>query len=71
MDKFKFRSVLAEDVLEFYLEYFPDLKEKNVHKIEGAEIAFLCCKITKARLNEYCLVRLPFAISFVSSRLLC
>ncbi len=37
VDKFKFRSVLAEDALEFYLEYFPDLKEKNVHKTEGAE----------------------------------
>uniref|UniRef100_A0A8C1P1H1 Aminopeptidase B n=2 Tax=Cyprinus carpio TaxID=7962 RepID=A0A8C1P1H1_CYPCA len=37
VDKFKFRSVLAEDVLEFYLEYFPDLKEKNVHKIEGLD----------------------------------
>ncbi len=37
VDKFKFRSVLAEDALEFYLEFFPDLKEKNVHKIKGAE----------------------------------
>uniref|UniRef100_A0A671RI90 Aminopeptidase B n=1 Tax=Sinocyclocheilus anshuiensis TaxID=1608454 RepID=A0A671RI90_9TELE len=37
VDKFKFRSVLAEDALEFYLEYFPDLKEKNVHKIEGLD----------------------------------
>lgn len=37
VEKFKFRSVLAEDALEFYLEYFPDLKEKNVHKIEGKE----------------------------------
>ncbi|XP_067244245.1 aminopeptidase B isoform X2 [Chanodichthys erythropterus] len=37
VEKFKFRSVLAEDTLEFYLEYFPDLKEKNVHKIEGLD----------------------------------
>uniref|UniRef100_A0A672SVP0 Aminopeptidase B n=1 Tax=Sinocyclocheilus grahami TaxID=75366 RepID=A0A672SVP0_SINGR len=37
VDKFKFRSVLAEDALEFYLEYFPDLKEKNVHKIDGLD----------------------------------
>ncbi|KAI2659193.1 Aminopeptidase B [Labeo rohita] len=29
--------VLAEDALEFYLEYFPDLKEKNAHKIEGLD----------------------------------
>lgn len=35
VDKFKFRSVIAEDTLEFYLEYFPDLKKKSVHKIEG------------------------------------
>ncbi|KAJ8395394.1 hypothetical protein AAFF_G00033790 [Aldrovandia affinis] len=37
VDKFKFRSVIAEDALEFYLEYFPDLKKKGVHKIEGLE----------------------------------
>ncbi|XP_006628411.3 aminopeptidase B [Lepisosteus oculatus] len=37
VDKFKFRSVVAEDTLEFYLEYFPDLKEKDVHRIEGLE----------------------------------
>ncbi|XP_076860558.1 aminopeptidase B isoform X2 [Brachyhypopomus gauderio] len=36
-DKFKFCSVIAEDALDFFLEYFPDLKEKNVHKIEGLE----------------------------------
>lgn len=35
MEKFKYQSVMAEDALEFYLEYFPDLKEKNVHKTEG------------------------------------
>ncbi|XP_048877697.1 aminopeptidase B isoform X2 [Brienomyrus brachyistius] len=37
VDKFKFRSVVAEDALEFYLDYFPDLKEKEVHKIKGLE----------------------------------
>ncbi|XP_056324640.1 aminopeptidase B isoform X1 [Danio aesculapii] len=37
VEKFKFRSVLAEDALEFYLEYFPELKEKNVHKIKGLD----------------------------------
>ncbi|XP_062842313.1 aminopeptidase B [Trichomycterus rosablanca] len=37
VDKFKFCSVVVEDTLEFYLDYFPDLKEKGVHKIEGLE----------------------------------
>uniref|UniRef100_A0A8C1ZMY1 Aminopeptidase B n=1 Tax=Cyprinus carpio TaxID=7962 RepID=A0A8C1ZMY1_CYPCA len=37
VDKFKFRSVIAEDVLDFYLEFFPDLKEKNVHQIKGLD----------------------------------
>ncbi|XP_072522300.1 aminopeptidase B isoform X1 [Salminus brasiliensis] len=37
VDKFKFCSVIAEDTLEFFLEYFPDLKKKSVHKIEGLE----------------------------------
>lgn len=35
VEKFKYQSVMAEDALEFYLEFFPDLKEKNVHKTEG------------------------------------
>ncbi|XP_061076945.1 aminopeptidase B isoform X1 [Conger conger] len=37
VDKFKFCSVIAEDALGFYLEYFPELKKKGVHKIEGLE----------------------------------
>ncbi|CAB1315172.1 unnamed protein product, partial [Coregonus sp. 'balchen'] len=37
IDRFKFHSVMAEDALEFFLEYFPDLKKKGVHKIEGLE----------------------------------
>lgn len=37
VDKFKFRSVMSEDTLEFYLDYFPELKEKGVHKKSGLE----------------------------------
>ncbi|XP_020343408.1 aminopeptidase B isoform X1 [Oncorhynchus kisutch] len=37
IDKFKFRSVMAEDALEFFLEYFPDLKKKGVDMIKGLE----------------------------------
>ncbi|XP_055769624.1 aminopeptidase B isoform X3 [Salvelinus fontinalis] len=37
VDKFKFRSVMAEDALEFFLEYFPDLKKKGVDMIKGLE----------------------------------
>lgn len=37
VDKFKFRSIMAEDALEFFLEYFPELKKKGVHNIEGLE----------------------------------
>ncbi|XP_073732174.1 aminopeptidase B isoform X2 [Misgurnus anguillicaudatus] len=37
VEKFKYQSVMAEDALEFYLEYFPDLKEKNVHKTDGLD----------------------------------
>ncbi|XP_062323597.1 aminopeptidase B isoform X2 [Osmerus eperlanus] len=37
VDKFKFRSIMAEDALEFFLEYFSDLKKKGVHNIEGLE----------------------------------
>uniref|UniRef100_A0AAY4EXQ0 Aminopeptidase B n=1 Tax=Denticeps clupeoides TaxID=299321 RepID=A0AAY4EXQ0_9TELE len=37
VDKFKFCSVIAEDALEFYLDYFSDLKTKGVHKIEGLD----------------------------------
>ncbi|KAL4622438.1 aminopeptidase B isoform X1 [Arapaima gigas] len=37
VDKFKFCSIMAEDALEFYLEYFPDLKKKGVRNIKGLE----------------------------------
>ncbi|XP_031423788.1 aminopeptidase B isoform X2 [Clupea harengus] len=37
VDKFKFCSVMSEDTLEFYLEYFPELKKKGVHQIKGLE----------------------------------
>uniref|UniRef100_A0AAZ3P8L0 Arginyl aminopeptidase (aminopeptidase B) n=1 Tax=Oncorhynchus tshawytscha TaxID=74940 RepID=A0AAZ3P8L0_ONCTS len=40
IDKFKFCSVMAEDALEFFLEYFPDLKKKGVHKIEVKGLEF-------------------------------
>ncbi|XP_027465721.2 aminopeptidase B isoform X1 [Zalophus californianus] len=37
VNEFKFQSILAEDFLEFYLEYFPELKKKNVESIPGFE----------------------------------
>ncbi|KAJ8259610.1 hypothetical protein GJAV_G00171430 [Gymnothorax javanicus] len=37
VEKFKFRSVVVEDMLGFYLEYFPDLAQKGVDKKEGFE----------------------------------
>lgn len=35
VDEFKFQSILADDFLEFYLEYFPELKKKGVDSIPG------------------------------------
>lgn len=37
MDEFKFQSILADDFLEFYLEYFPELKERKVDSIPGKQ----------------------------------
>ncbi|KAG8451107.1 hypothetical protein GDO86_003394 [Hymenochirus boettgeri] len=37
VQKFKFQSIIADEALEFYLEYFPELKEKGVDKIPGLE----------------------------------
>uniref|UniRef100_A0A2K6ETY5 Aminopeptidase B n=1 Tax=Propithecus coquereli TaxID=379532 RepID=A0A2K6ETY5_PROCO len=37
VDEFKFKSIMAEDFLEFYLEYFPELKKKRVDSIPGFE----------------------------------
>ncbi|XP_041944665.1 aminopeptidase B isoform X2 [Alosa sapidissima] len=37
VDKFKFCSVMSEDTLEFFLEYFPELHKKGVHQIKGLE----------------------------------
>uniref|UniRef100_A0A2K6TVX8 Arginyl aminopeptidase n=1 Tax=Saimiri boliviensis boliviensis TaxID=39432 RepID=A0A2K6TVX8_SAIBB len=35
--EFKFQSILADDFLDFYLEYFPELKKKRVDTIPGFE----------------------------------
>ncbi|XP_041052372.1 aminopeptidase B [Carcharodon carcharias] len=40
VDKFKFQSIVAEDTLNFYLDYFPELKEKDVEKMPGFEFDF-------------------------------
>ncbi|XP_018422506.1 PREDICTED: aminopeptidase B [Nanorana parkeri] len=37
VDKFKFQSITADEALAFYLDYFPELKAKNVDKIKGLE----------------------------------
>ncbi|NP_001087880.2 arginyl aminopeptidase (aminopeptidase B) L homeolog [Xenopus laevis] len=37
VNKFKFQSILADEALEFYLEYFPELKARGVDKIAGLE----------------------------------
>eukprot|EP00062_Callorhinchus_milii_P009552 gi/632953465/ref/XP_007892433.1/ PREDICTED: aminopeptidase B [Callorhinchus milii] len=37
VNKFKFQSIVAEDALSFYLDYFPELKEKDVAKRPGYE----------------------------------
>ncbi|KAM8977276.1 aminopeptidase B [Pelodytes ibericus] len=37
VDKFKFQSITADEALEFYLDYFPDLKARGVEKISGFE----------------------------------
>nr|KAF6400000.1 arginyl aminopeptidase [Molossus molossus] len=37
VNEFKFQSILADDFLEFYLEYFPELKQKRVDSIPGFE----------------------------------
>uniref|UniRef100_A0A8C2YQ36 Aminopeptidase B n=1 Tax=Chinchilla lanigera TaxID=34839 RepID=A0A8C2YQ36_CHILA len=37
VDEFKFQSILADDFLEFYLDYFPELKERKVDSIPGFE----------------------------------
>ncbi|XP_045040402.2 aminopeptidase B [Desmodus rotundus] len=37
VSKFKFQSILADDLLDFYLEYFPELKQRRVDSIPGFE----------------------------------
>lgn len=41
VSEFKFQSILADDFLEFYLEYFPELKQKGVDSIPGERDAGL------------------------------
>lgn len=35
VNQFKFQSIMADDALNFFLEYFPDLKKKGVDSIPG------------------------------------
>lgn len=35
VNQFKFQSIVADDALEFFLEYFPELKKKGVDTIPG------------------------------------
>lgn len=37
MNEFKFQSITADDALEFYLKYFPELKKKGVETIPGQQ----------------------------------
>ncbi|XP_048354313.1 aminopeptidase B isoform X1 [Sphaerodactylus townsendi] len=37
VNQFKFQSITADDALEFYLKYFPELKKKGVDTIPGFE----------------------------------
>ncbi|CAH2221467.1 aminopeptidase B [Pelobates cultripes] len=37
IDNFKFQSITANEALEFYLDFFPDLKSKGVDTIAGLE----------------------------------
>lgn len=37
MDEFKFQSILADDFLDFFLDYFPELKKQRVDSIPGEE----------------------------------
>ncbi|KAF7238952.1 Aminopeptidase B [Varanus komodoensis] len=37
VNEFKFQSITADDALEFYLKYFPELKKQGVDKIPGYE----------------------------------
>ncbi|XP_028344034.1 aminopeptidase B isoform X4 [Physeter macrocephalus] len=37
VDEFKFQSVLTDDFLEFFLDYFPELKRRRVDSIPGFE----------------------------------
>lgn len=41
VNRFKFQSITADDALGFFLEYFPELKEKGVDTIPGQHGPFL------------------------------
>ncbi|CAL1535860.1 unnamed protein product [Lymnaea stagnalis] len=37
IQKFKYQSIVSEDLFEFYLDYFPELREQRVHEKPGFE----------------------------------
>lgn len=44
VNRFKFQSITADDTLGFFLEYFPELKEKGVDSIPGQYSTILARK---------------------------
>lgn len=45
ISQFKFSSVVAEDLIELFLDYFPDLKEEGVAYREGLEFERWLCGV--------------------------
>lgn len=53
VNRFKFQSITADDTLGFFLEYFPELKEKGVDSIPGQHGAFLARGLGRRFANQH------------------
>ncbi|XP_012939329.1 aminopeptidase B [Aplysia californica] len=52
VDKFKYKSVLSEDFFDFFLEYFPRLRDEKVDEKPGLE--FVATWLNKPGRSPYC-----------------
>lgn len=66
ISEFKFKSVVAQDLIDYFLSYFPELKDAAVAKREGQET--LSAHLCVSSLLVFSVTSLPVCILALRSR---
>lgn len=66
ISEFKFKSVVAQDLIDYFLSYFPELKDAAVAKREGQET--LSAHLCVSSLLVFSVTSLPVCMLALRSR---